>query len=97
MQKLTRQSGPGPARRRRAEEDTGGLFKRVVAKLTRRASPPPAPAHDHPSDWEPLSWLRSWECEALPQFENMVNEPARPFNHIHESIFLASTLTGFML
>jgi hypothetical protein len=94
MQKLTLQTGPSPARRRqRAEEDTGGLFKRVVAKLTRRASPP----LNHPSDWEPLSWLRSWECDAAQHFESMVNDPARPLNHMQESIFLASTLTGFML
>lgn len=96
MAKLTRKAAPAPARRRTRSEDTGSLFKRAVAKLTRRTSLPPS-CELPPSDWEPLSWLRSWECDPFQATEIMVNEPVRSAGHIQESIFLASTLTGFML
>jgi hypothetical protein len=72
------------------------LFKSVVLKITRRNAAQPIQTEE-PGNWDPLNWLRSWECEPWQQTETMVNEPCRNVNHILESIFSASIWTGFML
>jgi hypothetical protein len=50
-----------------------------------------------PVDWEPLEWLRSWDYDPGRQEMSLVDEPVRNPDFINESIFLASTLNGFML
>jgi hypothetical protein len=95
MAQLTRRA-PSPARRRSRIEDIGGLFKRVFLKITRPISRSAIRAEEK-TDWAPLDWLRSWESDPVQQIETTVNEPVRNVNHIHESIYFASTITGFML
>ena len=44
-----------------------------------------------------LTRRTSLPLASAPPPETVIEDPVRSVNHIHESIFLASTLTGFML
>jgi hypothetical protein len=85
-----------PRKRSRAE-DIGNLFKRAVLKITRR-NPRRSERNDTPpDDWDSLSWFRAWEYNPEQPIGMTFDEPIRSVSHIHESIFLASISTSFML
>jgi hypothetical protein len=82
--------------KRRGDDNHGGLFKRVVCAVTR----PDSTVRTRTAnllDWDPLNWLRAWEFHPLLNTEAALDEPVRSALITQEGIFLASTLTGFML
>src|SRR5262249_19316217 len=93
MTQIAKRVMPRPSRQRSRSGSTGGLLRRLMLKLTGRTFQVAAFHQEQLFECETLTWLRSWEIDAMQSSNAMIDEPIRNVRHIRECTFPSSIST----